>query len=63
MHYAVKDIMIRCTAVNLDQYQRCKFGRTDFDGVCLYKRFDGECESPDALAELANDNFLIEKMN
>ena len=55
LHYAVRDIKVRCTAYNIDQYQKCKFGRTDFDNRCLYKRLDGECESPDALAELAEE--------
>jgi len=56
MHYAVKDIAVRCTAHNLDQYQQCEFARTDYEGRCLYKQLDDTCESPEALGELTDEH-------
>lgn len=51
-HYAIIDSILRCTAVNHQQYVACAFSREDFEGNCLYKQADGVCDSPEAFEHL-----------
>ena len=55
-HYAVKDMLVRCEAVTLDQWRFCEFASRDQNGLCVYRQIDGVCTSPEAFARLTDCN-------
>lgn len=58
MHYLTGDIVARCSALSSKEEKLCEFSRLAETGECLYKRFDGVCDHPNAVGVVIKEKLF-----
>ena len=59
LHYAIKDIIARCSAASNKEERECELSRLSETRRCLYRTFEDVCESPKA-SDMIYEEYQVE---